>query len=502
MGLTKTYGDGSTPIIAIIGSGFSGLCAAIRLQTQLQISTYTIFELESDVGGTWLSNTYPGCACDVMAHNYAYSFEPNYNWSNSYASYFEIWDYISNTARKYNLYEKIKFRTEVTHIEWHEDRQKWILDLVNLNNSDRSQTEVDIVFSGTGPLRIPKIPKEFESFEGPKWHTAQWNHAYDLTNKRVAVVGSGASGIQVVPSIVEKVKSLDYYQRTAPYVVPSRDVKYNGLWKWIFRNIPFVHFIYYKLLYWSSEFTIFAFSTKTKHIIPRKFMVLMAWLIRYVQVRDKVLRKKLTPNYEMGCRRFVASSVYYPALVRKNVNVHTEHIVGIKGQTLKLEDGSEQTVDALILATGFRVQDGLPKGFLIGKNNQDLRSVFGKNPSTYYGITCPETPNMFFLLGPNTAIGHHSILFMVETQVDYAIKTISYMMEKDLSSIQVTRESCKEFVDELDEKMKGMVWSSGCNSWYTNDEGRVTALWWSSCSHYWWRLRNFHPKRFVGVKRI
>ncbi|KAH7057929.1 putative flavoprotein [Linnemannia elongata] len=502
MGLTKTYKDGTTPVIAIIGSGFSGLCAAIRIQTQLNISTFTIFELEPDIGGTWWSNTYPGCACDVKAHNYAFSFEPNYNWSCNYAPQLEIWDYLRNTARKYKLYEKIQFRTEITHVAWHEGRQKWILNHVNLNNGERGRTEADIVFSGMGPLRIPQIPKEFENFEGPKWHTAQWNHAYDLTNKRVAVVGSGASAIQVVPSIVKKVKTLEYYQRTASYIVPRRNATYSSLWKWIFRTIPFVHFIYYKLLYWSSEFTVAAFSSKLKDLIPRKVMTLMAWFFRYVQVRDKVLRKKLTPTYDMGCRRIVVSSNYYPALTRKNVSVHTEPIVGVKGQTLKLKDGSEQEVDALILATGFHVQEIFPKGFMIGKGGECINTVFGKNPHTYYGLTAPETPNMFFLLGPNTGLGHNSILFMVEAQVEYAIKTISYMMEKNLSSIQVTREACKEFIDELDEKMKGMVWSSSCKSWYQNDEGRVTALWWSSCTHYWWRLRNFHPKRFVGVKRI
>ncbi|KAF9128493.1 hypothetical protein BGX30_014303 [Mortierella sp. GBA39] len=502
MGLTKTYKDGSTPVVAIIGSGFSGICAAIRIQTQLNISTFTIFELEPDIGGTWWSNTYPGCACDVKAHNYAFSFEPNYNWSCNYAPQPEIWDYLRNTARKYKLYEKTRFRTEITHVAWNEGRQKWVLDHVNLNNGEREQTEADIVFSGMGPLRVPQIPKEFENFEGPKWHTAQWNHAYDLTNKRVAVVGSGASAIQVVPSIVKKVNILEYYQRTASYIVPRRNATYSSLWKWIFRTIPFVHFIYYKLLYWSSEFTVAAFSSKLKDLIPRKFMTLMAWFFRYVQVRDKVLRKKLTPTYDMGCRRIVVSSNYYPALTRKNVSVHTEPIVGVKGQTLKLMDGSEQEVDALILATGFHVQEIFPKGFMIGKEGQCINTVFGKNPHTYYGLTAPETPNMFFLLGPNTGLGHNSILFMVEAQVEYVIKTISYMMEKNLSSIQVTKEACKEFIDELDEKMKGMVWSSTCKSWYQNDEGRVTALWWSSCTHYWWRLRSFHPKRFVGVKRI
>ncbi|KAG0366569.1 pyridine nucleotide-disulfide oxidoreductase [Gamsiella multidivaricata] len=502
MGLTKTYKDGTTPSIAVIGAGFSGLCAAIRLQTQLDISSYRVFELEPDIGGTWWSNTYPGCACDVKSHNYAFSFEPNYEWSRAYAPQQEIWEYLRRTARKYNLYDKISFRTEVTHVEWNEGRQKWVLDYVDLNTGHADRMEADVVFSGMGPLRIPHIPKEFESFEGPKWHTAQWDHSYDLTDKRVAVVGSGASAIQVVPSIVEKVKTLEYYQRTASYVIPRRNARYSALWKWMFRNIPFFHFTYYKILYWSSESLIGAFSSKLKDKVPRATVAFLAWVFRYFHVRDKTLRQKLTPTYELGCRRIVVSSNYFPALTRKNLNVHTERIASVKSNTLTLSDGSVQEVDALILATGFRAQDFLLEGFLIGEDGCDVAKVFGKNPNTYYGLTSPVTPNLFFLLGPNTTLGHNSVLFMIEAQVEYAIKAISYMMEKNLTSIRVSEKASRDFVDEVDERMKGMVWSSSCKSWYQNEDGKVTALWWGSCTRYWWRLRKFHPERFVGVQSI
>ncbi|KAG0034122.1 hypothetical protein BGZ81_006148 [Podila clonocystis] len=502
MGHTKTYKDGSTPTVAIIGAGFSGICAAIRLQTQLDLHTYDIFELEPELGGTWWSNTYPNVACDVKSINYAFSFEPNYDWSSSYAGGAEIWQYLRRVARKHHLYDKIRFRTEITHVEWDDGRQKWVLDYINLNTGDQGRYVADIVFSGMGPLRIPKIPKEFEAFKGPKWHTAQWNHSYDLTNKRVAVVGSGASAIQVVPGIVNTVKHLDYYQRTASYVVPRRNVPTNALWKFLFRYVPFFHFIVYKLQYWASEYTVAAFSTKLVDRIPRLVMTAMAWLFRCIQIRNKQLRKKLTPKYEMGCRRIVVSSDYYPALARKNVAVHTEEITGVKGNSILLQDGTSQEVDVLVLATGFHVQDIFPSRFVIGKDGADVKTSWGVNPQTYYGLTSSETPNMFFLLGPNTGLGHNSILFMIETQVEYALKAISHMMKHDLATLQVTPQACRAFADEVDEKMKGMVWSSTCNSWYQNKQGRVTALWWSSCSHYWWRLRKFHADKFVFVKRI
>ncbi|KAF9913614.1 hypothetical protein BX616_009820 [Lobosporangium transversale] len=502
MGLTKTYKDGTKPTVAIIGAGFSGMCAAIRLQTQLNLETYQVFELEPDLGGTWWSNTYPGAACDVASINYQFSFEPNYEWSQRYANQAEIWAYMRRVAKKYNLYEKIRFRTEVTRIEWNNSRQKWIVDYMDLSTGERSVMEADIVFSGAGPLRIPFIPKQFDDFEGPKWHTAQWNHSIDLTNKRVAIVGSGASAIQVVPSIVDKVKTLEYYQRTPSYIIPRRNGPYSSLWKFLFRYIPFFHFIYFKLNYYGSELTINIFSNKLIHRLPRLFTTFLSWGFRMWQVRDKNLREKLTPKYEMGCRRIVVASNYFPAVCKKNVNVHTEAIQTVKGNTLTLKDGSVQEVDALVLATGFKAQEMIPPKYLFGKNGVDLEKRWGKNPSTYYGITSPETPNMFFLLGPNTGLGHNSVLFMIETQVDYAIKAMSYMMANNLSAIEVTPKACQEFMTELDKRMQAKVWSSTCQSWYQNSEGRVTALWWGSCGQYWWRLRKFHPHNFVASKRI
>jgi len=327
-------------------------------------------------------------------------------------------------------------------------------------------------------------------------------HAFLRFTELSYCVAPPNSAIQVVPSIVDKVKTLEFYQRTASYIVPRRNKSNSALLKFIFKYIPFVHFLFYKLTYWGSEFTVRAFSSKKRHTFVRIVATFLAWSFRYWNVRDPVLRKKLTPTYVMGCRRIVVSSEYLPALTKKNVNVHTETITGVKGHSLILKDGSVQEVDALILATGFHVQDVLSEGLVIGKEGKDMARAWGQNPKTYYGITSADTPNMFFLLGPSTGLGHNSVLFMIETQVDFAIKVIGFMMKHNLSSIQSTDKACQDFVDEVDEKMKGMVWSSACKSWYQNDQGRVTALWWSSCSHYWWRLRNFKPDHFLGVKRL
>lgn len=214
------------------------------------------------------------------------------------------------------------------------------------------------------------------------------------------------SAIQVVPSIVDKVGTLEFYQRTPTYIVPRRNGAYNAIWKFMFRCVPFFHFIAFKLNYWSSEFTINIFSNKWIHKIPRTVATMLAFLYRFRQVRDKTLRAKLTPRYEMGCRRIVVSSDYFPALTKKNVHVHTQAITGVKGNTLTLQDGSVQEVDALVLATGFQVQEMIPPRFLIGKGGVDLRDKWGHSPSMFYGITAPETPNLFFLLGPYTGLGN------------------------------------------------------------------------------------------------
>ncbi|KAG0198896.1 hypothetical protein BGX28_007716 [Mortierella sp. GBA30] len=479
----------------------SGMCAAIRLQTQLNLTSYTIFELEPELGGTWWANTYPGCACDIKSINYQFSFEPNYDWSKTYAGQQEIWEYMRRVANKHNLYEKIRFKTMVTHVEWQEDQQQWILDWTDTASGETGQMKANIVFSGTGPLRVPMIPKQFDAFEGPKWHTAQWNHDFDLTNKRVAIIGSGASAIQVVPSIVDKVKTLEYYQRTASYVIPRNNRTKSALLKFLFKYLPFFYRFCNKFTYWISELRHRAFSYKWRHAFVRYFAMWGAWFVRVWNIRDKTLRQKLTPNYPIGCRRIVVSSDYLPALTRKNVQVHTEPITGVKGSSILLEDGSVQEVDVLILATGFRVQDGLDEGFLIGRGGCDVSKVWGKEPQTYYGVTSAETPNFFFLLGPHTGLGHNSVLYMIESQVEFAIKAISYMMRNNLSSIQATNKACKAFMDELDGKMKKMVWSNNCGSWYQNEKGKVTALWWGSCSEYDWRLRKFRPAQFVDEKR-
>lgn len=310
------------------------------------------------------------------------------------------------------------------------------------------------------------------------------------------------SAIQVVPAIVDKVKTLEFYQRSATYIIPRRNGRYNAVWRFFFRHVPFFHWIYYKYLYMVTEFTIRAFSTKWQHKYFRLFAVWGAWLVRRTQIKDKHLRAQLTPNFEMGCRRIVVSSDFYPAVQRRNVHVHTTGIQSVKGNTITLKDGSTQEVDALVLATGFNVFELLPEGHILGKDGCDVLKAWGQDPKTYYGITSVETPNMFFLLGPSTGLGHNSVLFMIEAQVDHAIKTISFMMQNEISSIQVTGKACQDFVDEVEEKMKGMVWSSNCLSWYKNDQGRVTGLWYGDCSSYAKRLRKFKPEHFLVVRKV
>ncbi|KAF8945034.1 hypothetical protein BGZ47_003334 [Haplosporangium gracile] len=383
MELTKTYKDGSTPTVCIIGAGFSGMCATICLQTQLSLKTYTIFELEPEVGGTRWSNIYPGCACDIQSIIYQFSFEPNYERSKTFAGQQGIWEYQRRVTNKYNLYEKIRFRTEITYAERHEDLQQWGL-FASLGSPSSLMTLRDP--SGTPP-----------------------SGTMTMTSSTSASLSLAA---EPVPAIVNKVKKLKFYQRSATWVMPRSNFNISAFWKFLFKYVPFVHFIFYKLNYWSRESTLHNFSTKWRDIFSRRFAMFVAWAHQYWQVRDTN---------------------------SKSVNVHTATITDVKGKTLTLSDGSKQEVDALILATGFRVQNFVVEGHGDLAHDEQESLLHSNNPKT-----------------------------------------------------------CKNFGDEVKKKMKGMVWSTKCTS-YEQDE--ITALWWSSCTHYWWRLRKFRPQHFLPVQQ-
>jgi len=484
-----TYADGSTPKICIVGAGFSGLTAAIKLKKDLGLETFTLFDENNDVGGTWLVNTYPGCACDVQSHLYSWSFELNPNWSKNFSPQAEIWEYIRNTALKYDLYKHIHFNSKVKSLVWDEQISQWRVTVINKETKGEKEELFDVVINGPGALRVPSYPKEFEDFKGQKVHTAEWDSSISLENKVVGVVGSGASAVQVIIDSAPKVKELHCYQRKPAWISPRPQYEFSSTMKWIFNIFPPIMWLYRWLIFffaeirhgffmqdsWGSKFATWALVRNLKKQIPA----------------ENPKQEQLIPKYTLGCKRIIKSENYYPTLALSHVKVYTEKIKEIREDRIGLEDGTSQKLDVLILATGFKVQDFFDPMQIKGKDDIDVMQAWKKEgPQTYFGICTSIAPNMFILLGPNTGLGHNSIIFMIECQVDFAIQIIREMMERGSRSVAVKQSTEEEFMEEVEEQLNKTVWKQGnCDSWYANAQGKITTLWPWNCRTYWKRTK-------------
>ncbi|KAG0244914.1 hypothetical protein BGW41_005513 [Actinomortierella wolfii] len=414
----------------------------------------------------------------------------------------EILDYFKATARTYNLYDKIRFRTRVVNMRWEENRQKWVLRWRNEATGDEGDYVAEIVYSCVGLLRVPSIPEEFRDFKGEMWHSAQWNTTADLKGKRVGIVGCSASGIQIIPKIADQVSHLTVYARTVPYVLPWLNYRYSETTKWIFRNIPFLHWLYTMLWFYLTDSNILLYYRLAWYsFIHRVVMNAAAWLFLFVQVRDKELRKKLTPDYEIGSRRIVMSDDFLSTMEKPNVELRTEKIVKVDGRTIELEDGSKQELDVLILATGFGWVENYPPESWIGKGGVDVPKSWGEDPKTYYGITVPASPNHFLIWGPNSGIAHNSLTSIVETHVNYSIQALSYMMENNLGVIEVKEDAAKAFMDFIDRRFETHILTNCRRPKFLNSHGRVGGFWCGSCTEFWWHLRRFNHDIYLTELR-
>ncbi|CAL8143341.1 unnamed protein product [Orchesella dallaii] len=471
--------------ICIIGAGMSGMCAAIQLKKQFNhLDNVTIFEGLEDIGGTWLINTYPGCACDIPGHLYSYSFERNPDWSKSFVDQEEILEYLRNVAKKHSLYEKIKFRYRVTELRWDDLNSEWIVKVLNERNSEELTYKFNIVITGIGALRAPQIPPQFEAFQGPKIHTAEWNHSIDLQDKIVAVIGTGASSVQLVPAIAPKVKQLILYQRHAAWIFPRLQVSYSRFARFTFRWIPGVMSSVRNFLYCYFEAGHSAFKMNT---MMRKAVISVANLHRKRQVKCPLLRDKLKPNYEFGCKRILMSNEYYPAVSRENVKVVVDGIKSVGQDTIVHNDGTSTQPDVIVFATGFKITEYFSPLKIFGKEGLDLFAKWKKNsPTAYLGVNTSDAPNLFFIIGPHSGNGHNSLIFMIECQVSWITKVIKEFQRKKLKSVVVKKSAEEDYMRFIDEEMKTMVWTnSECGSWYINENGKAFAIWPKSLTSYW-----------------
>ncbi|WP_020672085.1 flavin-containing monooxygenase [Amycolatopsis nigrescens] len=483
--------------VVIIGTGFAGLGQAIQLE-RAGIRDYVILEKALEVGGTWRDNSYPGCACDIQSHMYSFSYEQNPDWSRSFSPQPEIFDYLKGVADKYRLRERIRFGVEVTGAHWDESARNW-----TVTTSSGDEFVGQFVVSGVGGLHIPQIPKlpGIEKFQGQTWHSAQWNHEYDLTGKRVAVVGTGASAIQFVPQIAPKVAELNLFQRTPPWIMPKPDHAMPAWSRRLFKLVPGTQRLYRNLLYWFLEVRAVGFNGH-----PALMRAAEGIAKRHMgkHIKDRELRRKLTPDYTMGCKRVLISNDYYPALNRDNVDVVTDGVAEVRAHSVLDTAGVEHEVDAIIYGTGFHVTDALEYLDITGVDGRDLAKEWAaEGIQTHLGITVSGFPNLFFLLGPNTALGHNSVVFMIESQSKYVVDAIRLADSRDAAALDVRPGVQDEFQAEIQDKLVKGVWTQGgCKSWYLDSKGVNRTIWPGFTWRYWLQTRKVKPSDYELSGRV
>jgi len=470
--------------VVIVGAGFGGLCMAIKLK-EAGISDFVILEKGSDVGGTWRDNTYPGAACDVQSHLYSFSFEGNPDWSMRYPGWKEIQDYIQSTTDKYAIRPFVQYNAEVTASEFNKESGRWLVTL-----SDGSQFDAQHFILATGPLHVPSIPNipGLKKFKGRQFHSAQWDHEYDLNDKNVVSIGTGGSAIQYLPEIAPKVKKLSVFQRTPAWVLPRDMRSYSDLDKKLFKSFPLMRKLHRMRLFATNESRVFpiiyARLAKSFQFLAKSFL--------NMQVKDPVLREKLTPKYTIGCKRVLISNKYYPMFKRDNVELNTDGIKEVRAHSIVDCNGKEHPADAIIFGTGFVTDPRIyMKNFkFTGLPGRDIHKDWKEGAEAFYGISVTGYPNMFQLVGPNTGLGHNSIIFMIENQVEYVVKCIKTMDEKGAKYLDIKATEQVSFNEGLQGRLKGTVWTSGCQSWYQQADGKNFVIWPGTTLRYQRELRN------------
>ncbi|MES2885353.1 MAG: NAD(P)/FAD-dependent oxidoreductase [Pseudomonadota bacterium] len=482
--------NSSKPItvdVAIIGTGFAGLGMAMKLK-EAGMNDFVLLEKAGEVGGTWRDNHYPGCACDVPSHLYSFSFAQNPEWSRLFSPQPEIFSYLKRVTDERGIREHIRFNNTLSEARWDEAAGVW-----QLSTAEGHSYTARIVVSGMGGLSRPAYPqgiKGLENFKGKTFHSQDWDHAYDLAGKRVAVFGTGASAIQFVPQIQKKAARIDLYQRTPPWIIGKPDRPVSEGAQRLFKKLPFVQSMLRNTIYLVLEARAFGFVVN-----PRLMAIDDRMARKHLarQVKDPALRKKLTPDYKIGCKRVLISNDYYPAVAKPNVALVTEGIQQVKAHSVIDGNGVEREVDAIIFGTGFQATDPVPAKMIFGKGGVDLLDTWQDGPEAYKGTTIAGFPNLFLIVGPNVGLGHSSMVYMIESQVAYVMAALKTMKQIDKPVFEVKAEKQAEFNAKLQEKTQGTVWNTGgCKSWYLHPKsGKNVTLW----PGFTWQFRN-ETKKF------
>ena len=474
----------------IIGAGISGLCVAARLE-RAGMRSFLVLEKAGDVGGTWRDNNYPGCACDIPSHLYSLSFEPNPAWSQMFAPQGEILAYLRNMAARRGLMSRIRFCTTVQSATWDEAAAMW-----RVRTTQGRNYTTRVLVSALGALHHPAIPRlpGLEQFRGERFHSATWNHGYELAGKRVAVIGTGASSIQFVPRIVDQVARLHLFQRTPPWILPKANPVFGPEMQWRFRWLPLYRLGFRSRLFWVHEQRVHGFTDKPERMDKIEGFA-RALLER--QVADPALRARLTPDYAIGCKRLLISSDYYPALQKPNAELVTEGIREVRAGSIVTTDGVERGVDALIFGTGFDTQNNLSRLDVRGRGGRTLGQTWSERTEAYAGTMISGFPNLFVMLGPNSGLTHNSQIFMIESQTRLILSALKAMRQRGERAIDVSKEAQADYNQELQGRLAHSVWQAGgCSNWYHDAAGNNTINWPGTSLEYFRLTRQLRISHF------
>lgn len=475
--------------VVIVGSGFGGICSAIKLK-EAGIDNFVMLEKDEVFGGTWRVNTYPGAACDIPSHLYSFSFAQNAHWSRLFPRQDELLEYTQRVVRDHGLEAHLRLGTALQSAHFDEATGRW-----HIATSKGGMTARAVIFA-IGLLGRPSVPKfaGAERFRGQSFHSAQWDHSIDLRGKRVAVIGSGASAVQFVPEIQPQVQQLDHYQRTAHWVLPRPDRAVTRVEKWLLERVRPLQLLFRAKQYVQFESRVVLF------IFLPVLAKLMQWqALRHLrrQVTDPQLRARLVPDYTLGCKRVLLTNDYYPALTQANVAVLKDGIREVREHSIVTGSGEDRPVDVIIYATGFDVEHAYGPVELRGRGGCSFAQALEKGAGAYKGATVAGFPNFFMITGPNTLLGHNSMVYMIESGVRYAVDAVRRILRDGLHSVEVQPAVQGAYNRQLQRKLKGTVWHTGCNSWYLDSLGRNLVIWPGFTFHYRHITRRFDIDSYI-----
>ncbi|MEC3977603.1 flavin-containing monooxygenase [Amycolatopsis sp. H20-H5] len=486
-----TTPPGTGPSVLIVGTGFGGIGTAIELQ-RAGFTEFTLLERAHEVGGVWRENTYPGAGCDIPSPLYSFSFEPNPDWPKRYSLQPDIHAYLKRVAAKYGLGPHIRFGTEVTSATFDSRRGLWTVE-----TSTGETYEANVFVPAVGQLSRPVLPDipGRETFAGPSFHSAEWDHDVDLRGKRVAVIGTGASAIQFVPEIRREAGRVTLFQRTAPYIMNKKDTRYRRWQQRLFRRLPATQLLGRLRIFLLAEYATYGM---TKHQFLTKVFELRTGQLRRRHLKDPALRAKLKPDYPLGCKRILFTNDYLPALAQPNVEVETGRITAITPRGVRTEDGTEHQADIVVYGTGFAATEFLGKLEVHGLDGRSLSDAWARGARAYLGMTVPGFPNLFCVYGPNTNLGAGSIVYMIERQARYIRQAVEQLTRPDVSYVDVRPEVEERYDAEVQRRLAKSVWTT-CASWYRQDDGRVSTNWPGLVSEYDRRTRTLDLTEYRTV---